>query len=168
MTNIQTVHVPLSQRSYDIEIGSGNLSTIGSFTAKLGKLTHAVVVTDSNVESPHARTCVDSLQATGAKVDLEVVPAGEATKSITVIGDLWQRMLALGADRKTVVVAVGGGVVGDLAGFLAASYARGLALAQPSARPQPHLVSRSIRFCRPTQKSLRDQGPFLLLRTSAA
>lgn len=121
-----TVRVSLGERSYDIEIGSGNLRTSGEFIASRTTLSHAIVVTDSNVEHPHAALVVDSLQQQRTRVNLAVVPPGEHTKSVTVADELWRLMLEFGADRKSVVVAVGGGVIGDLAGFVAATYARGL------------------------------------------
>ena len=71
-----------------------------------------------------------SLKSAGAKVDTLVVESGEQSKSVAEADRLWRKLLELGADRKTLIVAVGGGVVGDLAGFVAATYARGLPFAQ--------------------------------------
>ena len=122
----QTVRVHLAERSYDIEIGTGNLDHAGQFVTGRGRVSHAVVVTDENVESPHAARVAESLADESLSVDMVVVPAGEPTKSIEMATSLWRKMLELKADRKTVVVAAGGGVVGDLAGFLAATYARGI------------------------------------------
>src|SRR5262249_1873338 len=67
-----------------------------------------------------------NLSASGVKVDTVVVESGEPTKCVAEAERLWNRFLQLGADRKTLVVALGGGVVGDLAGFVAATFARGL------------------------------------------
>jgi 3-dehydroquinate synthase len=120
------VQVQLAERSYVIEIDSGNLTAAGRLVAAAGKLSHAVVVTDANVEQPHATRCAESLAETEADVDLLVVDAGEGSKSVEMADRLWQELLELEADRNTVVVAVGGGVVGDLAGFVAATYARGV------------------------------------------
>jgi 3-dehydroquinate synthase len=120
------VHVDLSDRSYDILIGSGNLGEAGSVVSRLTKLTHAVVMTDTNVEEPHGRQCAESLAETGADVDLVVIEAGEASKSVEMAGELWEQILRYGADRKSIIVAAGGGVIGDLAGFVAATYARGV------------------------------------------
>jgi len=122
--------VQLGARSYSIEIGTGTLSALGQHAADWCALSHAVVITDANVESPHAQSAVESLAAAGAQVDVLVVEAGEATKCVESAAQLWEKLLELGADRKTVVVAVGGGVIGDLAGFVAASYARGLPFVQ--------------------------------------
>ncbi len=122
----QTIHVPLASRSYDIRIGTGNLDTVGSFLTSLGKTSHAVLITDENVRTPHAETVAASLAEAGVQVDMIVVDPGEASKSADVAAGLWEGLLQVGADRKTVVVAVGGGVVGDLAGFIAATFARGV------------------------------------------
>lgn len=130
LDNQTAVHVNLSERSYDIAIGSGNLPDAGRFVAGLGEVTHAVVITDTNVQGPHGGRCADSLAAAGIRVDIEVIQAGEASKSVAKANHLWQRLLEHGTDRKSVVVAAGGGVIGDLAGFVAASYARGVAFVQ--------------------------------------
>jgi len=124
------VRVALPQRGYDIEIGSGLLPLAGAFVAARRELAHALVVTDQNVEKPHARNVLESLDAAGARVDLIVVAPGEATKSVADAEQLWQILLESQADRQSLVVAVGGGVVGDLAGFIAATYARGIDLIQ--------------------------------------
>ncbi len=122
----QTVRVNLAERSYDIEIGSGNLEHVGPFLCRLGKVSHAVLITDENVQEPHAVRVAESLTGESIEVDMVAVEPGEPTKSVEMAAGLWEGLLELGADRKTVVVAVGGGVVGDLAGFIAATYARGV------------------------------------------
>ncbi len=124
------VHVQLSERSYDIVIGTDNLAEVGSFVERWGECTHAVLITDTNVIEPHARCAARSLEAAGVRVEVEIVEAGEPAKSIANAERLWNRLLEHRADRKSMVVAVGGGVVGDLAGFVAATYARGLAFVQ--------------------------------------
>ena len=87
---------------------------------------HAVIITDANVDELYAEPVADALAEQGCEVDLLIVDAGEQSKSIDVAAELWEQMLDEGADRKSTVVAVGGGVVGDLAGFVAATFARGL------------------------------------------
>ena len=128
--NSTTVHVDLGPRSYDIEIGSGVLSKAASFLTRLRHTTHVVAITDTNVEDQYATRLADTLTEAGIDVDVVVVDPGEETKSVEMVNDLWRQMLAAGADRKTVVAAVGGGVIGDLAGFVAATYARGLSFLQ--------------------------------------
>jgi len=125
-----TVRVNLADRSYDIEIGSGNLATAGAFVASRVKLTHAVLITDGNVEHPHASVVLNSLKQAGARMNLAVVLPGEQTKSVATADELWRLLLEFGTDRKSAIVAVGGGVIGDLAGYVAASFARGLAFFQ--------------------------------------
>src|SRR5687768_11583240 len=126
----QTVRVELAERSYDIEIGTGTLDQIGRFATARRRLSHAVIITDANVQEPHARRVAASLDQAGASVDLLVVESGEPSKSLAVAGELWNKLLSLGTDRRSIVFAVGGGVIGDLAGFVAAAYARGIALVQ--------------------------------------
>ena len=123
---IRTVRVTLAERSYTIEIGAGVLAEAGRFLAGLRRTTHAVVITDSHVQEPHAVEVASNLAESGATVDLIVIEPGELSKCVETANEIWEKLLDLGADRKTAVVAVGGGVVGDLAGFVAATYARGL------------------------------------------
>lgn len=126
---MNAVRVELSERSYEIAIDTGNLSDIGKFVADRCALKHAVVLADANV-APHAEQVCESLAAIGARVDCLTIPPGESSKSIAEATQLWQALLDLKTDRKSVVIAVGGGVVGDLAGFIAATFARGLAFIQ--------------------------------------
>jgi 3-dehydroquinate synthase len=124
-----TVHVALGERSYDIQIGQRLLATASQWIASWVKASHAVVITDNHVE-PHADKVIENLEHSGMLVDRAILPAGEATKSVLMADELWRLLLEYGADRKTVVIAVGGGVIGDLAGFIAASFARGLPFIQ--------------------------------------
>ena len=126
----QTVQVNLTDRSYAIEIGTDNLDAAGRFLAEQGAVSHAVLITDDNVQEPHAMKTAASLVKQSIEVDVISIEPGEPSKSIDVASALWDGMLELDADRKTVVVAVGGGVVGDLAGFIAATYARGIRFLQ--------------------------------------
>lgn len=123
---MEHIRVALSERSYDIEIGAGNLDRIGPFLASPGVVRHVILITDENVYDPYARRVAGSLAENEISTDILTVKAGENSKSIETAFTLWEMMLEDGADRNTVVVAVGGGVVGDLAGFVASSFARGL------------------------------------------
>src|SRR5690606_2393576 len=107
------VSVRLSERSYEIEISGGVLAQAGAIIASRMRVSHAVVITDRNVDNPYAQAVEASLRAAGARTDRLVVEAGEPSKSVASADSLWNALLAAGADRKTVVVAVGGGVVGD-------------------------------------------------------
>ena len=127
---VDTVRVELGARSYDILIGSATLRELAALVARRLAMTHAIVVTDDNVETPHAICVAESLTDADVAVDLIVVDAGETSKSVQTAERLWQQLLEANTDRQSVVVAVGGGVIGDLAGFVAATYARGLAFVQ--------------------------------------
>jgi len=127
---VQTVHVALGERSYDIQIGSGILAQAAELLDADQEDSHAVIITDANVDELYAEPVADSLVQRGCQVSIMVVEAGEHSKSSDTAADLWEKMLDEGTDRKSVVLAVGGGVVGDLAGFVAATYGRGLAFLQ--------------------------------------
>jgi 3-dehydroquinate synthase len=123
---LSTVRVALAERSYDIEIGSGTLAGLPEFLRARSDTDHAVIITDNVVDELYADAAGDRLVAEGWEVDVLVVDSGETAKCVEVADDLWNALLAEGADRRSVVIAVGGGVVGDLAGFVAATFARGL------------------------------------------
>lgn len=116
---------PGDDRSYDIVCGAGVLDSIGGRVREAGG-TRAVVVTDAAVADSHAARVADSLSAAGIAPARVIVPSGEASKSVEAAARLWGEFATLAVDRSTHVVAVGGGVVGDLAGFVAATFARGL------------------------------------------
>lgn len=90
----------------------------------------ALIVTDSHLESSHAQTVRQSLHADGWGCEMAVLPAGETSKSLDVVTRVYDRLIEMHADRRTVIVAVGGGVVGDAGGFIAATYTRGLPFVQ--------------------------------------
>jgi 3-dehydroquinate synthase len=127
MTAATRLTVDLDARSYEIVVGPGLLARAG---AELGPLLHqpsVIVVTDANLaRTPHLGTLESSLESAGIEVHRIVLPAGEATKSMAELERLLDQILALGIERRTMLVAFGGGVVGDLAGFAAAILLRGL------------------------------------------
>ncbi len=125
-STIEHVRVELGPRSYDIEIGTGNMAQLGDRLLATTKLSAVVVIADANVIDSHANACLESLEKAGIAHTLLTVAPGEKSKAIEEATRLWEELLARGTDRQAVVVAVGGGVIGDLAGFVAASYARGL------------------------------------------
>ena len=127
---LRTVTVTLSHCQYDIDIGEGLLRECGNRLSKLDRVSHVVIITDENVAGDYAETARESLSQSGINVDVIPIAPGEKSKSIDVTTHLWSQLLDLGADRRSVVVAVGGGVVGDLAGFVAASFARGIRFVQ--------------------------------------
>lgn len=125
-----TVPVNLAERSYAIHIGPQLTPRVPEWLRDcLPKCRHAVVIFDQHVPAI-ATPLVDALKAADFRITPIEVPSGETSKSLAVLEKLWQRMLAEQTDRGSVVVAVGGGVIGDLAGFAAASFARGLPLVQ--------------------------------------
>ena len=128
--DIQTVRVSLAERSYDIEIGSGTLAGLPGFLRQRSSTDHAVIITDSTVDELYADAAGDALVEDGWEANILIVDPGELSKSSEAADDLWNALLAEGADRQSIVVAIGGGVVGDLAGFVAATFARGLDLFQ--------------------------------------
>ena len=128
--DVNITRVALAERSYDIQIGSGNLAHLSPFLRERTSSQHAVLITDTHVDALYADAMGDQLIENGWAVHILVVDAGERSKASEVATDLWETMLEEGADRQSIVVAVGGGVVGDLAGFVAATFARGLSLFQ--------------------------------------
>jgi 3-dehydroquinate synthase len=118
-----------AERSYDILVGRGLVPDAAQLVQGRLSAAHAVVITDTGA-APHAQRVAAALAAGNVRSDLLAVPAGEASKSVAQAEQLWNELLRRKADRKTLIVAVGGGVVGDLAGFVAATFARGLALLQ--------------------------------------
>ena len=124
---MKTLRVSLQERSYDIHIAPGLLDTAGeAIRAVCPKATRLFVVTDSNVRPLYAPRLEESLTAAGFRIQIHVIPAGEASKSAQRLSELWEAMLDFGLTRTDAVVALGGGVVGDLAGFAAATVLRGV------------------------------------------
>ena len=133
MSETQTVRVGLEGREYDILVGRGLLSHLGpELAARLGgeAARLAVVVSSPEISGLYGDAARESLSAAGFRVETALVPPGERTKSLASVEKLYTELHALSADRRTVVVALGGGVIGDLAGFAAATYTRGLAFVQ--------------------------------------
>ncbi len=129
-SNCEIVRVPLKQGGYQIEIGADNLDHLGPLLASTGNVRHCEILTDENVNPLYGKRVADLISRQGIGVDLRVVAPGEMSKSVATLESLWDAMLADGVDRKTVLVAVGGGVVGDLGGFAAATFARGIRFLQ--------------------------------------
>jgi 3-dehydroquinate synthase len=127
---LQRVRVELGERSYDILIGKGLLSRAAEYLQPLKLGRRGVIITDTNVESRYAGPLCNALSKGGITAEVLSVPAGEASKSLRQAHRLFEKLPSLGLDRQSFVIALGGGVVGDLAGFVAASYLRGVALVQ--------------------------------------
>jgi 3-dehydroquinate synthase len=125
-----SVRVALGERSYDVAIGPGLLEQAGVHMRPLLKRPVTAIVTDDNVARLHLKTLEDSLAAAGIGSTSIVLPPGEATKSYHHLAVLCDRLLASGIERRDTIIALGGGVIGDLAGFVAATYMRGVAVVQ--------------------------------------
>jgi 3-dehydroquinate synthase len=123
---VRNVRVQLAQRSYDISIGQGLMDAAGIFLRERSRSTHAAIITDEHVARLYARRFVASLEQAAFRADVLTVSAGEPSKSIQAAATLWAQLLDRSTDRASIVVALGGGVVGDLAGFVAATFARGV------------------------------------------
>ncbi len=124
------VKVPLKERSYSILIGGGLLARLGAECAKLKLGQRCAVITDRNVGPRYARAAIASLKAAGFDPVLITVPAGETAKSLKTVQSCYDELASHRLERKSFIVALGGGVVGDLAGFVAATYLRGVPFVQ--------------------------------------
>lgn len=126
----QVVRVPLGERSYSIDIGDGLLAKAAEWVRSRVKTDHVVLITDRRVGPLYLEGVRAALGQAKLRVSAIEVDAGERSKSVAVAQRLWEELVEVGATRQSVVVALGGGVVGDLAGFVAATFARGLKLLQ--------------------------------------
>ncbi|HEX3632950.1 MAG TPA: 3-dehydroquinate synthase [Casimicrobiaceae bacterium] len=124
-----TLTVALAERSYPIHIGAGLLTRAGELLAP-PRPARAIIVTNPVVAAHHLAPLQTALSGGGIRCEAVLVPDGEAHKDWTTLYDLHTRLLELGAERSTLLVALGGGVIGDLAGFAAATYQRGIPLLQ--------------------------------------
>jgi 3-dehydroquinate synthase len=122
------VRVDLKERAYDIVITTGDLAAIGPFARQRCAGSMALVVTDERAGPHHEPPVTQALQAAGFDAHPVMLPAGESLKSLATASQLYDILADRRADRKTLIVAVGGGVIGDLAGFVAATFNRGLPL----------------------------------------
>ncbi len=151
------VRVELGARSYDIHIGSGTLGQAGRAIAAAGPGRRALLVTDGHVADNHAPLLASSLHAAGIATQMVVVPPGERSKSLEAAARLYDACIDCGLDRGSWIVALGGGVVGDLAGFVAATFLRGIAFVQVPTTLQAQLdasVGGKVAVDHPRGKNL--------------
>jgi 3-dehydroquinate synthase len=126
-----SVHVDLADRSYNVLVEPGLLALTGETLKKAGiSNLRAAVISDETVASFHSSPLMASLEAAGFRPTLHLVPSGEASKSMIHVESLSREMIRAGHDRKSLVFALGGGVVGDLAGFVASIFYRGIPFVQ--------------------------------------
>ena len=123
---MKTLHVDLQERAYDILIGRGLLDRAGELLRPLLRGRKLALITDSNVEPLYAGRAARSLHLAGFETCVLEIPAGEQSKCPEVLAQLWEELMEFGLTRTDAVAALGGGVVGDLAGFAAATILRGV------------------------------------------
>ncbi len=128
--HLENVRVGLGERSYDIIIGSGVLAQAGERISAIAPGAACFIVTDSNVAAYYLPALENNLKARGVRVASVVVEPGESSKSLATFGRVCEEAIAAKIERRDVVVALGGGVVGDLAGYVAASLRRGARFVQ--------------------------------------
>jgi len=125
----RTLEVALGARSYPIHIGSGTIARAGELLQSLPSR-RAVVITNATVAAHWLAPLRAALAAGSFRSEVVLIPDGEAHKNLETLSDVLTRLLELSAERQTTLVALGGGVVGDLAGFAAAIYQRGMPFVQ--------------------------------------
>ncbi|HEY4136757.1 MAG TPA: 3-dehydroquinate synthase [Alphaproteobacteria bacterium] len=127
---VTTVPVALGARSYDIQVGAGLLTEAEAYIAPVLRQKRAVIVTDANVAKLHLAKLEAALDRAGVQRDSIVLPPGEHTKDFSFLQKLANDLLDLGVERRTMLIALGGGVIGDLAGFAASIVLRGIEFVQ--------------------------------------
>ena len=128
---MKTIHVALGDHAYNIEIASKILPQVGAkVAALLPKARQAAIITDTNVGPLYADRLQDSLRRAGLRVMVITIQAGEQSKNMQVLADCLEQLAQAGLTRTDVLLTLGGGVVGDLGGFAAASYMRGIPFVQ--------------------------------------
>lgn len=125
-----TVQVPLGNRSYEIQVGNRLIATLGERCRRLKIGTRCAIITDTHVAAKYGDVSMKALKIAGFTPTLIVVQPGESSKSLATAGKCFDLLAAHRIERKSFIVALGGGVVGDLAGFIAAIYLRGIAFVQ--------------------------------------
>ncbi|MEM7295299.1 MAG: 3-dehydroquinate synthase [Pseudomonadota bacterium] len=130
MVNFDRVHVPLGERAYDVEIGSGLIDMAGSRISPLLARPRVAIVTDAHVAEAHLPALTASLAAEGLTSSTLKLAPGEATKSWAALTEVVEWLLAERIERRDIVIALGGGVIGDLVGFAAAILRRGVRFVQ--------------------------------------
>lgn len=119
-------HVSGMGAAYDVRVVEGGLASLGQMLQQRGLQSPITLVSDEHVAQHYAAPALESLRQAGYTAALVAIPAGEAHKTIETVNRLWAAFLELGLERSSTVIALGGGVVGDLAGFAAATYLRGI------------------------------------------
>ena len=151
--SIQTIRVN-TLPAYTVSIGSGLLSCCGPRLREIMPACHIAVITDTTVAPLYLARVTDSLRAAGFTVSSFAFPAGEAHKTLATFSDILEFLAEHRLTRTDCVVALGGGVVGDMAGFAAASYLRGIRYVPKRQKPSDtHSPQRLYHFPRPQSHS---------------
>ena len=127
---MRIVPVNLNEKSYNIYIGHNLETTIIDFFKAQKYSQKALIITDTNIAPLYADSVKDLLTKAGFNAKIAIIPAGEQSKSLSVAETLYTQAIEHGLDRKSPIIALGGGVVGDLAGFIAATFMRGVPFIQ--------------------------------------
>ncbi|MBT7681468.1 MAG: 3-dehydroquinate synthase [Nitrospina sp.] len=127
---MQRLSIDLGERSYEILIGSGLRKRAGEFLKAVFNPSRVVIITHPSINSLYGKEVVANFKDQGWTTDVIEVPEGESSKNLGQAEKLYDRLLELNCDRKSVLVALGGGVIGDLVGFVAATYQRGIPFIQ--------------------------------------
>jgi 3-dehydroquinate synthase len=127
---MKKVKVELTSNGYEIRIGRGLLPQVGRWLGEMGLSVKAVIITDTAVKGRYADALAGGLAEAGFDVAVLEVPEGEEQKTLETAGRLYEQLTGVYAERTTPLLALGGGVIGDLAGFVAATYMRGVPLVQ--------------------------------------
>ena len=127
---MKTLKVDLEERSYPIYIESGCLNKIGEYLTKHYQGERTAVITDSIVKNYYSAVVEKSIKDSGFDVELIEMPPGEKFKTLSVVESIYDRLLKKNFSRDSIIISLGGGVVGDLAGFVAATYLRGVKFIQ--------------------------------------
>ena len=130
MSEIETLEVRLGKRSYPIIVGAGLIARADEWIIPRLSSPRVIIVTDRQVGPHYAKQLMHGLQPHGIRVDVIEIEVGEGSKSFASLEKLMTDLLALGPDRKTTIIALGGGVVGDLTGFAASILLRGVPFIQ--------------------------------------
>ena len=127
---MKRLYIEMGERSYNILIGLGLRKRVGEFLKTICEPSRVVVITHPSIKKLYGEELVSGFIVQGWKTDLVEVPEGESSKSFSQVEKLYDQLLDLNCDRKSVLVALGGGVIGDLVGFIAATYQRGISFIQ--------------------------------------
>lgn len=123
---MRTITVALGEKTYNIEIAAGLLDQIGAKARVLSQAVKAAIISDSNVDPLYGERLERSLAASGFEVTRIVFAAGEQSKNLTVLGQVYDELARAGLTRSDLILTLGGGVPGDLGGFAAATFLRGI------------------------------------------